>query len=147
MIINLVLDKFQKRDYLNICSSIQGIIMGSAKTKCLDGDDCQVRVIHLDRVEQARRETVSQKELNWLSSIYKVLGDPSRLKIVMALRNVEMCVCDLAAFLGLTESAQLRRFKDLALVKSRREGQVIYYSLDDAHVAELLNVGLEHVKE
>jgi DNA-binding transcriptional ArsR family regulator len=120
------------------------------KAKCLDGDDCQVRVIHLDRVERARKETVSGKELNRLSSIYKVLGDPSRLKIVMALRNVEMCVCDLAAFLGLTESAishQLRRFKDLALVKSRREGQVIYYSLDDEHVAELLSVGLEHVTE
>jgi DNA-binding transcriptional ArsR family regulator len=61
-----------------------------------------------------------------------------------------MCVCDLAAFLGLTESAishQLRRLKDLALVKSRREGQVIYYSLDDEHVAELLNIGLAHVTE
>lgn len=124
--------------------------MGSAKTKCLNGDDCQVRVIHLDRVERARKETVSEKELHWLSSLYKVLGDPSRLKIVLALRNVEMCVCDLAAFLGLTESAishQLRRLKDLALVKSRRDGQVIYYSLDDAHVAELLNIGLAHVKE
>jgi DNA-binding transcriptional ArsR family regulator len=68
----------------------------------------------------------------------------------MALKNVEMCVCDLAAFLELTESAvshQLRRLRDLALVKSRREGQVIYYSLDDAHVAELLNIGLEHVSE
>ena len=124
--------------------------MASAKTNCLNGDDCQVRVIHLDRVEQARQETVSEKELNWLSSLYKILGDPSRLKIVMALRNVEMCVCDLAAFLGLTESAishQLRRLKDLALVKSRREGQVIYYSLDDEHVAELLNIGLAHVSE
>ena len=124
--------------------------MGSAKTKCLDGHDCQIRVIHLDRVEQARRETVPEKELNWLSSLYKVLGDPSRLKIVMALRNVEMCVCDLAAYLGLTESAishQLRRLKDLALVKSRRDGQVIYYSLDDEHVAELLNIGLAHVSE
>jgi len=124
--------------------------MVSAKAKCLDGDECQVRVIHLDRVEQARSEAVSVRELNRLSSIYKVLGDPSRLKIVMALRNVEMCVCDLAAFLGLTESAvshQLRRLKDLALVKSRREGQAIYYSLDDEHVAELLNVGLEHVTE
>ncbi len=124
--------------------------MVSVKAKCLDGDACQVRVIHLDRVERARSETVPAKELNRLSSIYKVLGDPSRLKIVMALRNVEMCVCDLAAFLGLTESAvshQLRRFKDLALVKSRREGQVIYYSLDDEHVAELLNMGLEHVTE
>jgi DNA-binding transcriptional ArsR family regulator len=124
--------------------------MRSAKTKCLDGEACRVRVIHLDRVQRARRETVSDKDLGRLSSVYKVLGDPSRLKIVMALRNVEMCVCDLAAFLGLTESAishQLRRFKDLALVKSRREGQVIYYSLDDAHVAELLNIGLEHVME
>jgi len=124
--------------------------MGSAKAKCLDGDACQVRVIHLDRVERALKESHSEKELDRLSSIYKVLGDPNRLKIVMALKNVEMCVCDLAAFLGLTESAvshQLRRFKDLALVKSRREGQVIYYSLDDAHVAALLNTGLEHVTE
>jgi DNA-binding transcriptional ArsR family regulator len=135
---------------MNTCSGTQGISMSSSKTKCLDGEACRVRVIHLDRVERARRETVSGKDLNRLSSIYKVLGDPSRLKIVMALRNVEMCVCDLAAFLGLTESAvshQLRRFKDLALVKSRREGQVIYYSLDDEHVAELLNMGLEHVTE
>ena len=124
--------------------------MASAKAKCLDGDACQVRVIHLDRVERALKESVSEKELDRLSSIYKVLGDPNRLKIVMALKNVEMCVCDLAAFLGLSESAvshQLRRFKDLALVKSRREGQVIYYSLDDTHVAELLNTGLEHVTE
>jgi len=124
--------------------------MNSTNARCLAGDTCRVRVIHLERVEQARRETVSEKELNWLSSIYKVLGDPSRLKIVLALRNVEMCVCDLAAFLGLTESAvshQLRRFKDLCLVKSRRDGQVIYYSLDDEHVTELLNVGLEHVTE
>jgi DNA-binding transcriptional ArsR family regulator len=124
--------------------------MRRLKAKCLDGEACQVRVIHLDRVERALRETVSEKELNRLSSIYKVLGDPSRLKIVMALRNVEMCVCDLAAFLGLTESAishQLRRLKDLALVKSRREGQVIYYSLDDEHVAALLSVGIAHVTE
>ena len=124
--------------------------MPTTKARCLDGEACQVRVIHLDRVEQARSEAVSARALNRLSSIYKVLGDPSRLKIVMALRNVEMCVCDLAAFLGLTESAvshQLRRFKDLALVKSRREGQVIYYSLDDEHVAELLNIGLAHAIE
>lgn len=124
--------------------------MSSARSTCLDGDKCRARVIHLDRVEQARRKIASKKDIERLASIYKILGDPSRLKIVMALRNVEMCVCDLAAFLGLTESAishQLRRFKDLALVKSRREGQVIYYSLDDAHVAELLNVGIAHVTE
>ena len=124
--------------------------MSVEKAKCLDGDDCRVRVIHLDRVEKARKDSVAEKEIERLSSIYKILGDPSRLKIVMALKNVEMCVCDLAAFLGLTESAvshQLRRFRDLALVKSRRDGQVIYYSLDDEHVTELLDIGLEHVTE
>jgi len=61
-----------------------------------------------------------------------------------------MCVCDLAAFLGLTESAvshHLRRLKDLALVKSRRDGQILYYSLDDEHVSKILKIGLEHIRE
>jgi DNA-binding transcriptional ArsR family regulator len=68
----------------------------------------------------------------------------------MALRNVEMCVCDLAAFTGMSESAvshQLRRLKDLALVKKRRAGQIIYYALDDECVTALLDVSLEHVRE
>jgi DNA-binding transcriptional ArsR family regulator len=82
--------------------------------------------------------------------MFKLLGDPTRLKIVMTLRAMEMCVCDLAASLGLTESAishQLRRLRDLALVKRRRDGQVLYYSLDDAHVSELLNIGNRHINE
>jgi len=124
--------------------------MSSSIARLIDEGGCRIRVVHLDRVEKARREVISAHELDRLSLTYKVLGDPNRLKIVMALRNVEMCVCDLAAFTGLTDSAvshQLRRLKDLALVKSRREGQIIYYSLDDEHVSELLNVGLEHVQE
>jgi DNA-binding transcriptional ArsR family regulator len=124
--------------------------MGTARAKFLEEDVCLVRVVHLDRVERARKEIISERELGRLSLTYKVLGDPNRLKIVMALRSSEMCVCDLAAFTGLSESAvshQLRRLKDLALVKSRRDGQVIYYALDDAHVSGLLEVGLEHVRE
>ena len=124
--------------------------MGSAKARLIDEDGCQIRVVHLEKVEQARREAISDRDLERLSLTYRVLGDPNRLKIVMVLRNIEMCVCDLAAFTGLSESAvshQLRRLKDLALVKSRRDGQIIYYSLDDAHVTELLEVGLEHVRE
>ena len=111
---------------------------------------CQVRTINIKRILRAKKEEIAHYELQKLAQIYKLLGDPTRLKIVMALRNVEMCVCDLAAFLGLSESGvshQLRRLKDLALVKKRREGQVIYYSLDDEHVSELLNVGLEHIRE
>ena len=124
--------------------------MGSAKTRLIDEDGCQIRVVHLEKVEQARQEAISDRDLERLSLTYRVLGDPNRLKIVMVLRNVEMCVCDLAAFTGLSESAvshQLRRLKDLALVKSRREGQIIYYALDDEHVTELLDVGLDHVRE
>ncbi|MGD2014208.1 MAG: metalloregulator ArsR/SmtB family transcription factor [Desulfobacterales bacterium] len=124
--------------------------MGSAKASLIDEDGCQIRVVHLEKVEQARREAISNRDLERLSLTYRVLGDPNRLKIVMVLRNVEMCVCDLAAFTGLSESAmshQLRRLKDLALVKSRREGQIVYYTLDDAHVTELLEVGLDHVRE
>jgi DNA-binding transcriptional ArsR family regulator len=124
--------------------------MGNARAKIIEEDGCLVRVVHLDRVETARRDVIAERELDRLSLTYKVLGDPNRLKIVMALKNVEMCVCDLAAFTGLSESAvshQLRRLKDLALVKSRRDGQIIYYALDDAHVSALLEVGLQHVRE
>lgn len=124
--------------------------MSSAKVRVIEEDGCQIRVVHLDRVEKARREGISEKELDRLALTYRVMGDANRLKIVIALRNVEMCVCDLAALTGVSESAishQLRRLKDLALVKSRREGQIIYYSLDDEHVERILNVGLEHVRE
>ncbi|MGD9194414.1 MAG: metalloregulator ArsR/SmtB family transcription factor, partial [Desulfobacterales bacterium] len=94
--------------------------MGTSKAKILEENGCRIRVVHLDRVDRARKEIISDRELDRLALTYSVLGDPSRLKIVMALRTIEMCVCDLAAFTGLTESAvshQLRRLKDLALVK------------------------------
>ena len=124
--------------------------MTGKKTIVIDDDGCEFRVIHMDRVGLARESAIPTAELDRLVSTYKVLGDSTRLKIVMALRDVEMCVCDLAAFLGISASAvshQLRRLKDLALVKSRRDGQVIYYSLDDDHVNGLLNLGIEHVRE
>jgi DNA-binding transcriptional ArsR family regulator len=124
--------------------------VSSQEVKRLKDDGCQVRVVHLDRVTRARREAIPDQDLDRLALTYKVLGDPTRLKIVMALWGGEMCVCDLSAFLGLSESAvshQLRRLKDLALVKKRRDAQVLYYSLDDEHVTGLLNIGLEHVRE
>ena len=109
-----------------------------------------LRIVHADRLKTARREASSEDELQQLATIYRVLGDPSRLKIVMALRREEMCVCDLAALTGISESAvshQLRRLKDLSLVKTRRDGQVMYYTLDDKHVVLLLDIGLRHVRE
>ncbi len=124
--------------------------MSSIKAKFMDEDGSQMRVIHPERIEQARRRSIANSELERLSLSFRILGDSNRLKIVLALRDAEMCVCDLAAFTGSSESAvshQLRRLKDLNLVKKRRAGQVIYYSLDDQCVKELLTVGIEHVRE
>ena len=116
---------------------------------CDDGF-CDVRTVHLDRVVRARKEALEAPVLERLALTYKILGDPTRLKMVMALKSGEMCVCDLAALAGVSESAvshQLRRLRDLALVKSRRDGQTLYYALDDEHVSDLIDIGLEHLLE
>ncbi len=113
-------------------------------------DRCGARIIHLARVARAREASVPERDLFRLVLIYKALADPTRLRIVLALRDGEMCVCDIASFLGLSESAvshQIRRLRELALVRPRRDGQIVYYSLDDHHVEDLINVGLDHVRE
>ena len=115
-----------------------------------DEDVCHVRMIHADKVEQARQSLVPDDRLDRLALIYRMLGDPTRLKILMALKHVELCVCDIAAFLGISESAvshQLRRLRETAIVRHRREGQVLYYMLNDVHVKTLLDVGVDHVCE
>lgn len=120
------------------------------QTEPLEFDTCQVKMIHHHRVDRARAEAIEGPLLDRLSLLFKVLGDPTRLRLVLALAGGEMCVCDLAAYLGVSDSAvshQLRRLREQALVKARRDGQIIYYSLDDDHVSGLLNMGLEHVKE
>ena len=85
-----------------------------------------------------------------LAEIFKALGDTTRVRMLDALARAEVCVCDLAAMLGLTESAvshQLRLLRSLRLVKSRRDGRHIYYSLADQHIVRLFEQGLEHVQE
>lgn len=112
--------------------------------------DCQVRTVHMERVLAAQESAPGQEQVQRLSRIYKALGDPGRLSILLALRGGEMCVCDLAATVGASESAmshQLRRLRDQALVKNRRQGPVLYYSLDDEHVSELIEVGLSHLHD
>jgi DNA-binding transcriptional ArsR family regulator len=123
------------------------------KDNALDGctaETCDIRVVHLDRVARAKTEAIADNDMARLALTYKIMGDPTRLKIIMALRGGEMCVCDLAAFLGLSESAvshQLRRLREFSLVRSRRDGQILYYSLDDNHVLDLVTVGLNHIEE
>jgi len=113
-------------------------------------DLCSSRIIHNDRVEKAGRTALRPPEQDQLANLFKAMGDPTRLKILWALAHGEMCVCDLAAFLGITESAvshQLRMLRQLYLVTNRREGPVLYYRLNDEHVNSLINIGLEHIRE
>jgi DNA-binding transcriptional ArsR family regulator len=124
--------------------------MSIKKIKLIEEDGCLVKMIHPERIKKARENGISDKDIERLALVYKAIGDPTRLRIAMALKEGEMCVCDLAALLGVSDSAvshQIRRMKDLALVKGRRDGQVLYYSLDDEHIADLLRIGLEHVGE
>jgi DNA-binding transcriptional ArsR family regulator len=124
--------------------------MGKKRAKIVEENGCLVRIVHLDRVAKARAKAVNEKDLANLALFYKALGDLTRLTIITSLRHGEMCVCDLAAYMHLSESAvshQLRRLKDLGLIKNRRDGQVLYYSLADDHVAEIIRMGLEHIRE
>jgi len=113
-------------------------------------DQCQCRIIHEDKVQGARESLLSGEEIDRLAGFFKAFADPTRLKILWALLGQEMCVCDLAALLGVSESAvshQLRLLRQTYLVTNRREGPVLYYSLADAHVRQMVQVALEHIKE
>lgn len=110
---------------------------------------CDVPIVHLDAVAAARRALPSIAAVNGLAQTFAALADPTRLRIVAALAARELCVCDLAATIGLTESAvshQLRQLRSLGLVRARREGRMAYYALDDAHVATLYADALTHVE-
>lgn len=111
---------------------------------------CDCDVIHADVVDRVKEKMPPEDDLYDLSDFFKVLGDSTRARIMWALDESEMCVCDLAVLLNMTKSAishQLRSLKQANLVKFRREGKVVYYSLSDDHVKEIFEKGLEHIRE
>jgi DNA-binding transcriptional ArsR family regulator len=113
-------------------------------------DACDV--VHVDpaRVEQFRRGLIDAPAAAALADIFKLLGEVTRVRILDALAVRELCVCDLAALLGLGESAvshQLRLLRGLRVVRSRRAGRMVFYSLHDQHVIDLFRQGLRHVQE
>lgn len=113
-------------------------------------DLCQVRCINGEVVERARRTQKDTAEVLGLAQTFKVLGDPTRLRIVFALAREELCVCDLAAVLGASQSVvsqSLRALRHMGVVRYRREGKVAYYALDDEHIAHLVDEGFRHVEE
>lgn len=115
-----------------------------------DLDRCDVNCIHEEAVAEVRGVMINTDVVNSLAELFKALGDPTRVKILFAVMNRELCVCDIAAVIGSSESAvshQLRILRSLKLIKFRRDGKILYYSLADAHVERLFAQGLEHVTE
>lgn len=111
---------------------------------------CEEEEIHEQLLARATSKMPAPEELNDLAELFKTFGDPTRIRILYVLFEVEVCVCDLAAALGMTQSAishQLKILKQTHLVKSRREGKSIFYSLADDHVRTIIAQGLEHVEE
>lgn len=113
-------------------------------------DRCEVKCIHEEAVSAVRRLMIAEDTAGALAELFKALADPTRVKILYALLNRELCVCDLAAITSASDSAvshQLRILRTMRLVKFRREGKILYYSLADKHVEHLFAQGLEHVTE
>ena len=111
---------------------------------------CETQVIHSDVLDQVRRKLPPDEVLYDLAELFKMFGDSTRIKILYALLEDELCVCDIARLLDVSQSAvshQLRVLKSGKLVKHRREGKVMFYSLADDHVVRIISQGMEHVEE
>ena len=113
-------------------------------------EQCDYMHLHEKVIEQVQEEMPEEEILYDLAELFKVFGDSTRIKILYVLFQSEMCVCDIAQLLNMSQSAishQLRVLKQAQLVKYRREGKKVFYSLADAHVNTILNQGLEHIEE
>lgn len=111
---------------------------------------CACGVVHEDRVREALAAAPGEETLQDLGELFRLFADPTRLGILSALAGGELCVCDLSLVLGMSQSAvshQLALLRTARLVKNRREGKTVFYSLDDEHVREILLVGLGHLSE
>lgn len=111
---------------------------------------CDCKVIHEEVVKRVNENIPNDHILINLANLYKIIGDPTRVKILYTLEDNELCVCDICVLLNMTQSAishQLKVLKNARIVKNRREGKNVFYSLDDDHIRKLFSTGLEHIKE
>lgn len=112
-------------------------------------DTCESLIVNEEMVNQIKRNQIDSQSLGHLADLFKALSDPTRLKIIHALHHSELCVCDISAVLEMSQSAvshQLRYLRNLRLVKRRKEGKMMFYSLEDDHIHNLFTQGLEHTQ-
>lgn len=115
-----------------------------------EAERCEFMCVHEDIVKQVNEKMPEEEKLFDLAEFFKIFGDTTRIRILYVLMCSEMCVCDLAQLLDMTQSAishQLRILKQMDLVKNRREGKSVFYSLADGHIKTILSQGLEHIEE
>jgi len=115
-----------------------------------DVEHCDCHEVHKDLIAKVTNHMPDEDELYDLAELFKVFGDSTRIRILSVLLGEEMCVCDLAEVLAMNQSAishQLKILKQAKLVKNRRDGKQVYYSLSDDHVSTILAMGLEHIEE
>ena len=113
-------------------------------------ETCITKGIHGEIIRSVNRKMPDPVDLYELADLFKLFGDSTRLSILWALSESEMCVCDLCALLKMKQPAvshQLKNLKQSRIVKARRDGKIVYYSLEDAHIRRLLNLGMEHTQE
>jgi len=113
-------------------------------------EHCEVFLVDPERVARVREVLVGAREVALLAETFRALGDATRVKILDALSHGELCVCDLATLVGMSQSAishQLRVLRTLRLVRARRDGRMVFYALDDDHIIGLFREGLRHVEE
>lgn len=124
----------------------------AGKARALDSssDTCDAPCVDADKVQRAREAGNPPEVIAALAETFRILGDSTRMTIALALSREELCVCDLAALLGMSQSAvshSLRALRERRLVRFRKEGRIAYYSLDDDHIARILKEGVRHVEE
>lgn len=111
---------------------------------------CELHLVHEDAVHAAIRAQAEDDELTYLADLFQIMASATRLRIVEALAERELCVCDLAAVVGASQSAvshHLRQLRQMRIVAYQKKGRMAYYRLDDAHIEELFRTGLDHVRE
>ncbi len=116
----------------------------------IDDICCENNVVHESIVKKVEQKIPDEDLLYDVAELFKIFGDSTRIRILSALLVEELCVCDICSLLNMTKSAvshQLRILRQTKLVKNRRSGKEVYYSLDDDHVASIINLALEHAKE
>ena len=127
-----------------------GAALASNPRTASQSDLCEVQCIDAKKVSSARRNARPSEQVQLVADTFRVLGDPTRLRIVAALSRHELCVCDLALIVGASQSTvshSLRALRQMRLVRYRKDGRIAYYSLDDAHIGSLLSMAFEHAAE